>query len=156
MKAVRRMAVIGLWLVLVVGVNVALAVAVTRPVVFSEGWYQHKLADSVPSCVTNDIGWGDSPYMSLAWNAYGDSGAIYYVGLKWSDNSHHMDWRVDTILTCSLTAADAARTSTRRWTEQFARPLSEFGQAMFMSDTGANAAALTIWIDSVTVVADPE
>ncbi|GAF71783.1 unnamed protein product, partial [marine sediment metagenome] len=101
--------------------------------------------------------WADAPLASLGWNDYGDSGAIYRVAIKWGDIRTHLDWRQDTIATCTLGlgVANPTRATARRWVEQFARSLTEFGQAVFLADTLANSTAWVIYIDSVKLGSDP-
>lgn len=134
---------------------IVLATVVTNPPeVFTNGSIKETMADSMPACTTQAFSWGSSPQMSLSWNAYGDSGGVYRIGLQWADHSGHFDMRIDTVLTCTLGIADSVRTTANRHTEQIARPVSQFGRVLAFVDTAANDAAWFVNIDSVRTVQD--
>ena len=134
---------------------IVLATVVTNPPeVFTTGSIKYTMADSMPACTTQAFSWGSSPLLSLSWNAYGDSGAVYSVAIQWADHSQHFDARSTTVLTCTLGIADSVRTTANRHTEQIARPVSQYGRVIGLVDTAANDAAWFVNIDSVRTVFD--
>lgn len=140
--------------VLVVVTAVAFATVKTRPQAsFTNGAPRHILYRADPTCQTDPFAWGNAPMGSLSWNAYGDSGVVYRVGIKWADGTMHFDKRVDTIMTCTLAVSDSVRYLARRYTEDLSRPVSEYGLAFFMWDT-LNDTSATMYVDSVNFVAD--
>jgi len=137
----------------------ALCVAVLAEVVtdpperFTTGSIKYTMADSMPACTTYAFSWGKAPLMSLSWNAYGDSGGAYCIGIQWADHSGHFDARIDTVMTCTLAVSDSVRTTAVRYTEQIRRPVSQYGRVIAMVDV-ANDSAWYVNVDSVRTVQD--
>ena len=121
---------------------------------FTNGSLYYVMADSVPACTTYAFSWGKAPLLSLSWNAYGDDGAAYCIGIQWADHSKHFDMRIDTVMTCTLSAADTTRATAVRFTERIARPTSQYGRVIAMVDVATNDAAWFVNVDSVRTVQD--
>ena len=142
-------------LALVLLCAIALAEVKTNPAEpFTNGSLYYVMADSVPACTTYAFSWGKAPLLSLSWNAYGDDGAAYCIGIQWADHSKHFDMRIDTVMTCTLSAADTTRATAVRFTEQIARPTSQYGRVIAMVDVATNDAAWFVNVDSVRTVQD--
>ena len=147
-------------LALVLLCAIALAEVKTNPAEpFTNGSLYYVMADSVPACTTYAFSWGKAPLLSLSWNAYGDDGAAYCIGIQWADHSKHFDRRIDVSYTLedpriTLSAADTTRATAVRFTEQIARPTSQYGRVIAMVDVATNDAAWFVNVDSVRTVQD--
>jgi len=131
---------------------VTFAAATTGPAIsFMNGMPIHVISDASPRCSTYAFVINDAPYVSLSWNAYGDSGYVYGVGVRWADASGHFDVRVETLLIDTLTVSDSLRTAARRHTQQFAVDVCEYGAAVFWKQGDSMT---TAYIDSVRLVRD--
>ena len=139
-------------LILAVACTLVFAAVTTDHVKFTNGITVHVLSQADPQCVTEKYGWGDAPYVSLSWNAYGDSGSIYRVGIQWADHTSHFDVRTDTIMTCTLWV-DYTKAAASRHTEELSRRVSQYGRAVFIRDT-LSGALPTAYIDTVAFVPD--
>ena len=145
-----------LLMVLTVLCAVVFAAVTTKYQSFTDVSDRRILSSTAIQATTMPFTWGDAPYVSLSWNAYGDSGFMYFVGIQWADGSSHFDARVETVMACTsgtLVTADTLRTTARRYTEELSRDVSEFGRALFLRDT-LTGVLLTIYVDSVALVVD--
>jgi len=143
-------------LILAVACTLVFAAVTTKPQSFTDVSDRRILSRTATQAMTVPFTWVSAPYASLSWNAYGDSGFVYFVGLQWADGSGHFDARIDTVMACTtgtLVTADTVRTTARRYTEELSRVVSEFGRALFLRDTLTDT-LLTIYIDSVALVVD--
>ena len=109
------------------------------------------LSYAAPACTTEAVAWHDADYLTLAWNAYGDSTTIYDVCLQWADSSLHFDVRRETILTCTLAVGYRTRSTAIRVYEQGGRPVTLFGRGLFLRSTSSNSAC-SVKIDSVRFI----
>ena len=131
----------------------ALALATAWPV--SANFTNTKAVDSLSyvasACTTDAVAWYDADYLTLAWNAYGDSTTIYDVCLQWADSSLHFDVRRETLLTCTLAIGYRARSTAIRVYEQGGRPVTLFGRGLFLRSTSSDSAC-GVRIDSVRFI----
>ena len=131
---------------------VTFAAATTGPVIsFTNGFPYHIISDASPRCSTYAFVVNDAPYSSLSWNAYGDSGYVYGVGIRWADASGHFDVRVETLLIDTLTVSDTLRAAARRHTQQFAVNVCEYCTAVYWKQGDS---INTAYVDSVRLVRD--
>jgi hypothetical protein len=127
-------------------VAVASAWITTTPIDFTTLVSPGVLAAAGDTLRTYAISWGDAPYMSFSWNAYGDASATYYVGFRWADGWGHFVKDLDTLAQYTVAAAESTRATARRYTVGFQRPVSAFGAFVFFSPSD------TLYIDSTATV----
>jgi len=136
----RLLTITALLCVLVAG---AQAAARTDMLELSDGSFTG-LLDSAKGCLqTGAFNWSDEPLLTLGWQAYGDSGAIYYVCMQWADGWMHFSKEEDTVRVCTLAVTESARTTAGRYVKQVSRPLSVYGRFLF------RCGADTAYIDSI-------
>ena len=121
----------------------AFAAVTTTPMLFTTGNVSDSATHAAPRCSTAALDWGALPILGLSWQAWGDSGNVYYVGYRWADGTGHYDAGIDTILCCTLRVATPTRATASRRTRQISRQISEYGQFLLMADTTTSAAHTT-------------